>query len=114
MAPAPQRSSGVAAAAAAAAAFAAMAAERAAQPRDNLQLIDGLNATFEAKLRECGVFTHQAIAAWTEYDIARVSQHLCIQRGVFAQMQWREKAQQLIQPESANHAQMALRRRGSN
>ena len=63
----------------------------------NLQRIGGITAAYEKILNVHGITTIRQIAEWSEYDLAVVSRHLCIQRGVFAQMRWREQAQKLLE-----------------
>ncbi len=113
--PAPQPSTAASASSVAAAAYAAYVATRATMGTDssNLQRIGGITAAYEKILNACGITTIRQIAEWSEYDLAVVSRHLCIQRGVFAQMHWREQAQHLIKPEGENHAQMTLHLRSN-
>ncbi len=97
--PAPQPSTAASASSVAAAAYAAYVATRATMGTDssNLQRIGGITAAYEKILNARGITTIRQIAEWSEYDLAVVSRHLCIQRGVFAQMRWREQAQKLLE-----------------
>jgi large subunit ribosomal protein L21 len=61
----------------------------------NLSLISGIGPTIEKKLRAAGITSWEAIAAWTDADIAKYDEELAL-RGRVVREEWVQQASELL------------------